>query len=489
MAVSTVRRALSPWPKDSTFTSILSLFHTLVHLVRITISFLLLPLDNTVLLASFLVGHLPLPAISPARRRRQSVLRNVHFYPKTVLITGIDTPHGLALARGWNDEGHRVIGADVTNLPIRSGESMSRSLTSFYQIPKFQYVSRLLDVIHREKVDIWIPCSEKVSVMEDAMAKQVIESRTECKSIHLDTEMANQLDTPELFVRFLQERDLPIIENHQVQSRDSVHRILHRSPNKTYHLRKLNPIVKDSQVVALPKRTLSMTYSEVSEIKITKETPWILQQQTRLGEFIAEVLVVRGQLKAIKIRPAKEQPNWGESRLDKALASAIHRVMERFATKGGSRLTCHLSVNLMVDEEFDNNSVRHVVHIAGCTQGARAVKNLLLHEPSTSISAGYLAMLSDRPRSKDLPGEDIISTTRKPGFNVYRTVRAFILTFIPSLRPVIRRLDKVMGGLGQFLFWKDSRFSYLDPLPWWWHAHIYRPLQHVGMILHQRDEK
>jgi hypothetical protein len=33
----------------------------------------------------------------------------------------------------------------------------------------------------------------------------------------------------------------------------------------------------------------------ISEIQISKDRPWILQQQSRLGELFADLLIVRGQ--------------------------------------------------------------------------------------------------------------------------------------------------------------------------------------------------
>jgi hypothetical protein len=144
------------------------------HLAHIAISGCQLPLDNAILLASC-AGDFS--ARSSRDQRRQATLQNVHFYPKTILITGIDTPHGLSVARCWYYESHRVVGADVHDIPIRSGGSTSKALGVFYHIPESQYVSRLLDIVNREKADVWIPCSGQISVLEDAMAKQVLESR------------------------------------------------------------------------------------------------------------------------------------------------------------------------------------------------------------------------------------------------------------------------------------------------------------------------
>ncbi|EYE94759.1 uncharacterized protein EURHEDRAFT_378210 [Aspergillus ruber CBS 135680] len=488
MAVSTVRRVLGSISKSQRFDLIRTMLQTLFCLLRIVISFLLLPLDNAVLLGTYFGHYLTLLRLA-VHRRRQAIPRETEFRRKTVLIAGVNSLHGLAVARRWYYEGHRVIGADMMDSPVRSGESMSKSLSAFYNVDKTQYVSQLVDIVHKEKVDVWIPCLEQVDTMDDAVAKNVIESRTECRCVQLDPELASRLGSPESLRQYLVERDLPVVENHQVQSRDSVHKILHRSPSKAYLMRKARG--QDSRPVMLPQRTLSMTYHEVSEIQINKDNPWILQQQTRLGEFIAEILVVRGQVKAIKVRPGDLQSAWGASRLDQGLAISIHRLMDRFAMKGGSRLTGHLAVHLMVDEEFDANSVRHVLHIAHCTQGAASVKTLL-QGPSSDIVSGYLSVLTSQATEasgqlSETPFDDVKSTIAATD----RAKESSANTLKKILSPtfLIRQAKEAAWEICHVPFWKDPRFSYSDPFPWWWHTHVYTPLREIGVALYRTPLK
>lgn len=72
-----------------------------------------------------------------------------------------------------------------------------------------------------------------------------------------------------------------------------------------------------------------------------------------------DLLVVRGRVQAIKVRLAGSPSPSQVSRLDEALAAAVHRLMPAFAEKWAVRLTGHLSVRVLVDEEFDDSSIRH----------------------------------------------------------------------------------------------------------------------------------
>ncbi|KAJ5482574.1 hypothetical protein N7475_001386 [Penicillium sp. IBT 31633x] len=452
------------------------------HILRIFLSFSLLPVDNTILVVAGVLAYL-----RSTINRQRATRRSVRFYPKTVLITGVGTAHGLALARTWAAGGHRVVGADVTDLdvPVRSGGSMSKALVAFYRIRKDHYISRLLDTIHREKVDLWIPCSPKATSIEDATARQVIESRTNCKCITFDAELAACFAQPDSFRQYLMERGLPMLENHQVQSRDSVHKILHRSPSKTYQISRATPSAND-KAIRLPRRTLSKTYTMISEIQISKERPWVLQQQSRLGELFADLLVVRGHVQAIKVRVSDPRSSTGGvSRLDEALAGAVYRLMQKFAAKGGVRLTGHLSVRLMVDEEFDAHSVRHTIYIAGCTSGAATIGHLFYDLPCPIV--GYLSVFPSNPVETAS-----ITPTLSPTRSAPKLARAAILPAaflqLSLFQFLITALEVAQAEFARLLFWKDPLFSVLDPVPWWWQVHLYQPLREIWVSVKQTRE-
>ncbi|KAJ0427108.1 hypothetical protein BJY00DRAFT_8527 [Aspergillus carlsbadensis] len=465
------------------------------HFFHIALSLIFLPLDNAILFFAVILGYLRSWFPRSGSRARHQILRDERFYPKTVLVTGIDTRYGLRVARCCYFEGHRVIGADITDSRVTPGEGMSKAIFAYYRVQKPRYVSNLLDIVQREKVDIWIPCSQDASAVEDAMAKQAIEGRTSCKCITLDFELTNQWGRPESFHQYLEQEALPVVESHQVHSRDSIHRILHRSPTKVYHIRKTATALRQDTIVVLPKRTLSSTYTQVSEIQVSKDSPWVMQQHARLGEFIAEILLINGLVTAITIRPANERSNWGYSPLNEGLATAIHKLMERFAFSGGSRATGHLIVQLMVDEELGMDSVRYAVHIAGCTQGAAAVRHLLTDTPAQALVSGYLAVLSENNAPSN-PSSDTLYSHARTGItkipprrpSLYQTVKGYdVRRVLPALYPVAQQLDWALEEAGQLLvFLKDWRFSVDDPLPWWWHRHIFWPLRELSLILDSR---
>ncbi|RAO70822.1 uncharacterized protein BHQ10_006834 [Talaromyces amestolkiae] len=450
------------------------------------VSLIFLPLDTFILLSAALINGFHL-LHRHQRHSRQRLLENPRFYPKTILITGINTTRGLKLARQFHYGGHRVIGADVGLSFIRSGGSMSNTIFVYYSLSssKAQYVSSLIDIIHREKVDLWIPYSGDIDPIDDAMAKSMIESRTSCRCLHLNVDYVRLFSRDDSFIQHVRERGLPVIEKHNVQSRDSIHRILNHSPNKVYLMHKSSKgALRD--VVSLPKRSTNQTYSEVSMIAISKDKPWVLKQFARLGNYWADLVLVRGRVEAMKIRPMRPGLSiHDESRMETGLHKSIRRLMDEFAGKAGPRISGHLSVKVMVDEEIASSSVSYTIYIGGCRQGSIAVAGLLDDDPPSGLYISYLELLS--PEVNGIIDSDIES----PVYTRFRLSRKWIdystawsQIYIP-VPSVVQSVEELWIGIRRF---RDScmhvfpfvdrleNFSILDPLPWWWHYHISQPV-------------
>ncbi|CRG87156.1 hypothetical protein PISL3812_04172 [Talaromyces islandicus] len=484
-------RALK-FASDRMFHSKISLSELFRVIFYISVSLLLFPINTSILIA---VTFLDRAHLYPNRdrRRRRHLLRNPHFYPKTVLISGIGTTRGLALARQFHYGGHRVVGVDVGLLPVRSGGSMSNAVKRYYPISKKQYICSLLDIINREKVDIWIPCSDRVMPQEDGMAKSIVESRTSCKCIHFNADYTSLFSQNDNFLQHVSERGLPVFETHHVLSRDSVHRILNHSPNKTYVIHTPTKGPSRNSVI-LPRRTPSQTYSDVSELQISKDHPWVLKQRARLGKYWADVLFVHGRVKVLKIRPSRYKADSHNSSLNNAVHEVTRHIMDKFAEKGASRMSGHLSVKLMVDEEIRNNSVCYTVYIAGCRQGTAA--SALLADPPPDLYSHYLEILtvvangesqdsndqSSYKQGSSLVNRDYLFGQRQKQSTWIAAMTAKANKEMERLKYPATAIISILSQQSDLLeLWKQSLFSRIDPLPWWWNLHISRPLN--GLIL------
>lgn len=466
--------------------------------IQFIIPLLLLPLDTSILLSTAFINRFRFIS-SPEETKRQLLLRDPRFYPKTILITGVGTVRGLKLSRQFYYGGHRVVGADVGLLPVRSGGSMSNTIFTYYSLSKTQYISGLLDIINREKVDLWIPYSDRVTPVEDGMAKSVVESRTACRCLHVNIDYATLFNQNDSFLQHISERGLPAAENKVVQSRDSLHRILNQSPDKAYLI--YSPSKGSARdAIHLPKNSRSQTYSDVSALAISKDNPWVLKQRARLGKYWADLVLVRGQVKAIKIRPLRVQETENpESTMEKGLYEAIRRLMNNFAGMSSPRMSGHLSVKLMVDEGITNNSVRFTVYICGCRQGSSAVCGLL-DDPPPDLYSLYMDLITPETNGVLAPSQvQSFAKFKAPQTGLsYATVSDELRISSPWIVEIKRILSENLGRLQyavdplvllvrrvhSLALLDYARFSTLDPLPWWWHYHVNQPLNTLLSIFY-----
>lgn len=140
----------------------------------------------------------------------------------------------------------------------------------------------------------------------------------------------------------------------------------------------------------------------------------------------------------------------------------------------------------MVDEELGLNSVRHGVHIASCRQGALATTNLLRATPSRALVNGYLAVLDDAPQPFNcIPHPEISISQNTPRPCAYQTIKSYdSRKMLLAPDPAAQQVNWAIQEADQLLrFWKNWRFSITDPLPWWWHNHVFLPLKAAVSIL------
>ncbi|KAI4162992.1 MAG: hypothetical protein LQ342_003309 [Letrouitia transgressa] len=246
----------------------------------------------------------------------------------------------ITLSRDFYNSGQRVIGADTSS--FASGR-VSNSVRKFYKLPvtttssgPSDYVFALLQIITRERVDLWVSCSGVSDEVIDGRARDVILRQTQCRCVQFSASLTEELHEKDKFVSLCQRLGLgdAVPETHAVDSRDSVHRLLQASP---YHSTSQAPaqqlslfqklqqkqrnhqqtrqfILKSigvndatrSDMTLLPRRTPSLTYDHVAALRISKNQPYILQQYIPGKEFCTHSLIVHGQVKAFVCCPSTD---------------------------------------------------------------------------------------------------------------------------------------------------------------------------------------
>ncbi|KAL8787720.1 MAG: hypothetical protein Q9213_002040 [Squamulea squamosa] len=476
--------------------------HLAQNIALIFISILLLPLSTSILFTSYVVGFF---FYQDAPRKRRRVRASRSFVPQTVLVTGVGMTKGLVLARLFYEAGHDVVGADFEPFGVQACGRYSRSLRKFFRLPKptaedgsAYYINALLRVVKQERVDLWVSCSGVASAVEDGQAKEVIERRSSCRAIQFDVATTSMLHEKDTFTQETERLGLPVPETYNVTSRDAVHKVLHSSPKRRSYIMKsvgVDDAVRGDMTL-LPRRTISETYNHVSQIPISDQKPWVLQQFIKGKEYCTHALVLEGKVKLFVACPSAELLMHYEALpSDSALHRAMLAFTKEFVARSGKDMTGHLSFDFLVDEDANEKGAQLLLKPIECNPRAHTAVVLFCGQ-GEDVSKSYLSLLETNMTNGNghLPSseEEEIITPAQPAKYYWVGHDLVTLVLLPLLRFMQGRisLQGWLRGCSDFmahvLFWKDGTFEIWDPLPWWWLYHVYWPGQFLASILQRR---
>ncbi|KAM7189756.1 hypothetical protein V8F33_009895 [Rhypophila sp. PSN 637] len=449
----------------------------------------------------------------------------------TVLVTGVGMAKGLTLARAFHLSGYRVVGADFEDHGIPCPGRYSKSLSSFYALPRppseepksseddtTRYTHQLLELVCIEQVDLWVSCSGVSSAITDGVAKQLIERETRCKCIQLDVLHTSTLHEKDKFMREASSLGLPIPETHVVTSPDEVLGILYpnvklpsgssiiSSPTEAANEQTKKFILKPVGVddihradmtllpVAHPSHAVSlkMTKSHVARLPISPVTPWVLQRFISGGnEYCVHALVVRGVVRCfVACRSAELLMHYralpASSPLTRALLNFTRAYVARSAAASGSgsQMTGHLSFDFMVEDELDHGgagfSTTRRIYAIECNPRAHTAV-VLFAQQGAEMREMVQAYLSALAESGD-GGTKVIMppADARPRYWLAHDLVSLVLQ--PAGQLVMGRLGfgDFVFSMGVFLnhvlFWKEGSFEAWDPMPAVVLYHVYWPL-------------
>ena len=412
------------------------------------------------------------------------------FIPQTILVTGVGMTKGFALARLFYEAGHTVIGADFEG---RACGRFSKSLSKFYGLRKPNarsgsavYIQDLLDVVLREKVDIWVSCSGVASAVEDGEAKEIVEARTECRAIQFNVKDTQVLHEKNTFIERAAELGLTVPDTDVVRTPGAAIEILADAPkDRKYILKPIGVVdAMRADMTLLSRSTLGSTTRHIENLPISKDAPWILQQFIKGSEYCTHSLVVKGQVKAFVACPSAELLMHYEALpVESALSKAMLSFTETFAKNGGESFTGHLSFDFMVENDGSNYARDIVLYPIECNP--RAHTAVALFNRSTDMVDAYLSVLNPVTDTKQKRrvvtpvqqykyywiGNDLVSRLLLPTLNLI-TLRLPLSTLVSAYRDFLLHV----------VLWRDGTFEVWDPLPWWWLYHAYWPMKFLNCV-------
>jgi len=477
--------------------------HRLQNLALIALGLACIPLDTFVLFWSFVVNY---AFHSQVEDHRTAARRKVPFRPKTILVTGVGMTKGLALARSFYQAGHDVIGADFEPNGTKVCGRVSRSLKKFVPLRKpdqklgsAPYIQGLLDIVAKEKVDLWVSCSGVASAVEDGEAKEIMERRTSCKAIQFGIQTTQTLHEKHSFIDHTRGLGLTVPETHTITSRAAIDAALRDAPEGRQYIMKTIGMddANRGDMTLLPKPTPAETAKHLDRLGISEKSCWILQQYIKGREFCTHALVIKGQVKVFVACPSAELLMHYEALpADSRLSQEMLNFTKTHAATGGSSFTGHLSFDFLVeDEQLSNlsNASDTAVTLYPIECNPRAHTAVALFNGTTAMADAYLSLLDEHPAAPSYADVTANGTTDEHVVTPkYSDVRYYWIghdlinmIVLPLLSLLTLQRDSsitaVLKGVDAFadrlLFWKDGTYELWDPLPWWWLYHVYWPQQ------------
>lgn len=409
---------------------------------------------------------------------------------KTIFITGASTAYGLNLAQAFYGEGYKVIAADLDRCGVLNIARRSRAITKNYRIPPVSavldasYAARCLFIVAKqERADLWVDCSQDISLDIITAAQQQIRKGTACVCIAADNTNAQLLESKEMLLNFIRNKQLPAPEVHVVRSRGEIHNVLNSNRGRKRFLLKSPDVSKSfNSGTVLPCRTISQTYNEVSLVKIGPTSQMVLEEYfDPSNTYQCSAVVVRGLVKQFwaRQRTGTANDNFGPK---SALWRALRAYTESLSHELGQTFTSHLTLLFLLNEGVTNAGVvQQVLPIEGSIHLDPTFLFPRSRKAPSPLVLAYMSAL-DHGRngaSNSVQKEDPIGMSPIE-IESSRTPRYFLSTDFKRLaiEPCVRLLSRQTSPaqlatsvwiLSQrLLFGDEAYYDFYDPMPAFW---------------------
>ncbi len=404
--------------------SFVGVFKTFVTLLLLLV---VLPFSLTAVLASLFWNLITFPF-----RKKVSKAEN----SKRILITGAKMTKALQLARSFHAAGHQVFLVETHKYWL-SGHRFSNAVKGFYTVPAPQkdpegYCQALLDIVKREKIDVFIPVSSPVSSYYSSLAKPLLSPH--CEVIHFDAEITAMLDNKYTFCRQAKELGLSapkvflITDPQQIIDFDFV------ADGSKYIVKS----IKYDSVTRLDLTRFPFEGMEeyVKKLPISKDRPWVMQEFIKGQEFCTHSTVRKGKIRlhcCSKSSPFQVNYQQVENK-------EIYRWVENFVKE----------LNLTGQISFDFiQAANGKVYPIECNPRTHTAITMFHDHPGLAN-----AYLQDSQNETEKPIQPLANS--KPTYWLYHEL--WRLTSIRSFTDLSAWTNKIVRGT-------DGIFKVSDPLP------------------------
>jgi predicted ATP-grasp superfamily ATP-dependent carboligase len=356
---------------------------------------------------------------------------------KNILISGGKMTKALQLARSFHAAGHRVILVETHKYWL-SGHRFSKAVARFYTTPAPQhepeiYIQALLDIVKKEKIDVYVPVTSPIASYYDSLAKPALSPY--CEVLHFDADVTRMLDDKFAFSEKARALGLSVPKSFQITHPEQVLNFDFSKETRKYILKSIPyDSVRRLNLTKLPCERLSETAAFVKSLPISQEKPWIMQEFIPGKEFCTHSTVKNGELRLHCCSESSAfQVNYENVENPKIREWVAHFVKEL-------RLTGQISFDFIESSDGE-------VYAIECNPRTHSAITMFYNHPQVAN-----AYLGTEPLAKPL--EPLPNS--KPTYWLYHEI--WRLTSIRSFAQLQTWIQNILRGT-------DAIYKLDDPLP------------------------
>lgn len=488
-------------------------FHILQDVALIALALAFAPLVTFVaIVAQCISSHTTIGRA--AKHDRQQALLSKDHTTRTVLVTGVGMSKGLSIARAFYRQGHTVIAADFEPYMIPVCGRFSNAICRFYRLQKpageqesgTRYVEGIIEIVTREKADIWISCSGVSSAVDDALAAETVERQTSCKAIQFGVEITKTLHEKHTFIKQTEEFGLKVPKTLMIQSEDHAMRFFYDKWASMRPLDRVEPSVRREYILKpvgvedsrradmtiLPFEDSVETIYHLNKLEPAAHRPYVIQKFIQGAEYCTHSLIVRGKVKAFTAcQSAELLMHYRALSTNDPVLKEMLRFTQVYADKMGEKATGHFSVDFMVDNVSKDAKLRDRLYPIECNPRAHTAV-VLFEDIGKEMVDAYLSVVGkdeastrtnghaveaaiaipEEGRGYYWVGHDLVTRVLLPILNVLR--------FKSGVKAMIVRWKEFADHVSN---WKDGTFEVWDPWPFWALYVIYWPQMFLISIM------
>ena len=402
---------------------------------------LVLPLN-----AALVLGALALRSVrrllgaNPERRRPAE--------PKSILVSGAQDDEGAAARALVHAAGHRVVLVESHRYWL-IGHRFSRAVDRFYTVPKPDapgYAEALLDIVERERIDLYVPVCSPVASLHDSRAMALLSPH--CEVLHVEPRQIGRLDDKYRFFETARQMNLDVPQSFLITDPAQVLGHDFSGATRPYILKSIAyDSIRRLDLTRLPAATPEATAAFVRSLPISPENPWILQEFIEGREYCTHGTLRDGELRVhCCCESSAFQVNY--ENVDKP---AIEHWIRRFAA--GTRLTGQASFDFI--EAADDGKT----YAIECNPRTHSAITMFYDQPT--LAEAYVGHAK-------LAAPVVPSATSRPTYWLYHELWRLV-TNLKSASATLARLKILASG-------KDAVFDWRDPLPFLMLHHWHVPL-------------